>query len=42
MHNNRIYVPSCGELRNLELKEMHNATYVRHPDYQKTIAAVTS
>jgi hypothetical protein len=42
MHENRIYVPSSRELRNLVLKEMHNVPYVRHLGYQKTIAAVRS
>jgi hypothetical protein len=41
MHKNRIYVPSSRELRNLVLNEMNNVPYVRHPSYQKTIAAVT-
>jgi hypothetical protein len=40
MHKNRIYVPSFGELRNLVLKEMHDVSYVGHPDYQKTITVV--
>jgi hypothetical protein len=40
MHNNRIYVPSSGELRNLVLKKMHNFPYVIHPGYHKTIATV--
>jgi hypothetical protein len=42
MHKNRIYVPNSRELRKLVLKEMHNVPYVRHPGYQKTIAAIRS
>jgi hypothetical protein len=42
MHKNRIYVPSSRELRNLVLKEMHDAPYVGHPGYQKTITTVRS
>jgi hypothetical protein len=34
--------PSSRELRKLELKQMHNVPYVRHPDHQKTIAAIRS
>jgi hypothetical protein len=40
MKKNRIYVPSSGELRNLVLKEMHNAPYVGHPSYHKIITTV--
>jgi hypothetical protein len=42
MHNNRIYVPSSRELRNLVLKEMHDVPYAGHPDYHKTITIVRS
>jgi hypothetical protein len=42
MHKDRIYVPSSGELRNLVLKEMHDAPYDRHLGYQKTITTVRS
>jgi hypothetical protein len=42
MHNNRIYVPSSRELRNLVLKEMHDVPYARHPGYQKMITVVRS
>jgi hypothetical protein len=42
MHKNRIYVPSSRELRNWVLNEMHDAPYVGHPGYQKTITAVRS
>jgi hypothetical protein len=37
-----IYVPNSQELKILILREMHNVTYVGHPGYQKTIAAVKS
>jgi hypothetical protein len=40
MHNDRIYVTSLGELRNLVLKEMHVVPYAGHLDYQKTITTV--
>jgi hypothetical protein len=42
MHKNRIYVPSSRELRNWVLNEMHDAPYVGHPSYQKTITALRS
>jgi hypothetical protein len=42
MHNNRIYVPSSRELRNLVLKEMHDVPYVGHPGYQKMFTTVRS
>jgi hypothetical protein len=42
MYRGRIYVPNSQELKNLVLKEMHNAPYAGHPGYQKTIAAVKS
>jgi hypothetical protein len=36
----QIYVPNSQELRNLVLKEIHNASHARHPGYQKEIADV--
>jgi len=42
MQQNRIYVPSYGEIRNLVLKEMHNVAYAGHASYQKIIAMVIS
>jgi hypothetical protein len=42
MHENRIYVPSSGELRNVVLKEMHDIPYVGHPGYKNMITAVRS
>jgi hypothetical protein len=42
MHKNIIYVRSYRELRNLVLKEMHDAPYVGNLGYQKTITAVRS
>jgi hypothetical protein len=40
LYNNRVYVPNDRELKLAILKEMHNVTYVGHPGYQKTVAAV--
>jgi hypothetical protein len=40
LHKNRVYVPNVRELKLAILKEMHNVTYVGHPGYQKTVAAV--
>jgi hypothetical protein len=42
MDKYRIYVPSSRELRNLELKEMHDVPYAGHPSYQKMITTVRS
>jgi hypothetical protein len=42
MHKNIIYVLDFRELKNLVLKEMHNVSYVEHPNYHKTIAALRS
>jgi hypothetical protein len=38
MHKNIVYAPSFVELKNLVLREMHTVPYVRHLNYQKTIA----
>jgi hypothetical protein len=40
MHIRKIYVSNSKELKNMILREMHNAPYVGHPGYQKTIATV--
>jgi hypothetical protein len=42
MYRGRIYVPNSQELKNMILREMHNAPYAGHPGYQKTIAVVKS
>jgi hypothetical protein len=42
LYRNIIYVPSSHELRSMILKKMHNVSYVRHPGYHKTVAAVKS
>jgi hypothetical protein len=42
LYKNRVYVPNDRELKLTILKEMHNVTYVGHPRYQKTVAAVKS
>jgi hypothetical protein len=42
LYKNKIYVPNDRELKMAILKEMHNVTYVGHPGYQKTVAAVKS
>ena len=42
LYKNRVYVPNDRELKLAILKEMHNVTYVDHPGYQKTVAAVKS
>jgi hypothetical protein len=40
LYKNRVYVPNVRELKLAILKEMHNVTYVGHPGYQTTVAAV--
>jgi hypothetical protein len=42
LHNNRIFVPNVQDLKCIILHEMHNAPYVGHPKYQKTITTVKS
>jgi hypothetical protein len=42
LYKNRVYVPNDRELKVAILKEIHNVTYVGHPGYQKTVAAVKS
>jgi hypothetical protein len=42
LYKNKVYVPNDRELKLAILKEMHNVTYVGHPGYQKTVAAVKS
>ena len=42
MHNNRVCVPSSGELNKLVMNKMHNVPYVGHIGYQKTITTVRS
>jgi hypothetical protein len=42
MYKDRVYIPNVQELKLAILKEMHNVTYVGHPRYQKTVAAVKS
>jgi hypothetical protein len=42
LYKNRVYIPNVQELKLVILKEMHNVTYVGHPGYQKTVAAVKS
>jgi hypothetical protein len=42
LYKNRLYVPNDRELKLEILKEMHNVTYVGHPGYQKTMAAIKS
>ena len=36
----RVYIPNSSELRKSVLQEMHNAPYVGHPGYQKTLTMV--
>jgi hypothetical protein len=40
LYKNRVYIPNVQELKLAILKEMHNIMNVRHPGYQKTVAAV--
>jgi hypothetical protein len=42
LYKDRVYIPNVQELKLVILKEMHNMTYVGHPGYQKTVAAVKS
>jgi hypothetical protein len=42
LYKNRVYIPNVQDLKLEILKEMHNVTYVGHPGYQKTVAAVKS
>jgi hypothetical protein len=42
LYKNRVYVPNDREMKLAILKEMNNVTYVGHPRYQKTVAAVKS
>jgi hypothetical protein len=42
MYKGKVYVLNSNEMKNVVLKEIHNVSYVRHPGYQKTIAAVRS
>ena len=42
MYKDKVYVSNSSDMKNTVLKEMHNVPYVRHPGYQKTIAALRS
>ena len=40
MHEDRVYVPNDGVIRNMVLKEMNDVPYVGYSSYQKTIETV--
>jgi hypothetical protein len=40
MYKGRSYVPNYQEMKNMVLREMHNAPYVCHLGYQKTITTI--
>jgi hypothetical protein len=42
MYKNSVYIPNVQGLKLAILREMNNVTYVGHPGYQKTVAAVNS
>jgi hypothetical protein len=42
LYKNIVYIPNVQDLKLVILREMHNVTYVGHPRYQKTVAAIKS
>jgi hypothetical protein len=42
MYKGKAYVSNYKEMKKIKLREMHNMTYVGHPGYQKSVAAVRS
>jgi hypothetical protein len=38
-YRNKLYIPSCEELKRLIMDELHKRPYSSHPSYQKMIRA---